>query len=346
MKTSGSTTRFHYDESFYRGKRVLVLGGLGFIGQNLVRALAALGSDARVVDLTSDSSRTLGDFPTKRRVYYADRCEKKLVDREIHTADIIFNLAGRSGVADSFRYPRESLRANCMQHLSVLQACHEHNPDAIVVFPSSCLVYRELPVTQTLGVREHEPIYPLCPYAVHKYTCEMYSRLYREVHGLSTVILRISNPIGPYQYRVDSGYGVYNQFIYLATNDRDITVYGEGTQIRDIIGVDDVVQAFLYCASAATVVDTVNVGRGVGITLRDYAQLVVDVVGRGRVTHIDWPVDSKSLPPTDFVADISRICSLTNWQPDTDLRATIATTAEFYRWAGVNSLIISGERKC
>jgi len=298
------------------------------------------------VDLAGDISRILGDFPAGCKAYYADRCEKKLIDQEIHTADIIFNLAGRSGVADSFRYPKESLEANCMQHLSVLQACREHNPDAVVVFPSSCLVYGKVTSARTLPVWEDDKIHPLCPYAIHKYTCEMYSRLYREIYGLSTVVLRISNPIGPHQYRVDGSYGVYNQFIYLATSDRDITVYGTGSQIRDIVGIDDVVRALLYCALAATTVDVVNIGRGVGITLHDYAQLVVDVVGSGRVTHIDWPVGSKNLPPTDFVADITRIRNLTNWRPNMDLSTMITAAAEFYRGVNPNLLRTAWEGEC
>lgn len=345
MKTSESTTdKCHYDESFYQDKRVLVLGGLGFIGQNLVRALVALGSKVLVVDITSDYNRRGAGFPVECKVLFADICEEGAVNWEIQRQDIIFNLAGRSGAADSFRYPKESLEANCLQHLDVLQVCHECNPGAVVVFPSSCLVYREVTSARTLPVWEDDQIRPSCPYAIHKYTCEMYSRLYRETYGLPTVILRISNPIGPHQYRVDGSYGVYNQFIYLAANDRDITVYGKGAQTRDIVGVDDVVRAFLCCAPVATVVDTVNVGRGVGITMRDYAQLVVDTVGSGRVTHVDWPVSHRDSSPTDFVANVSRIRNLTGWQPNMDLSAMITATAEFYRRVNPGSLITSEVR--
>lgn len=329
LNTSENTIR-----SFYRGKRILVIGGLGFMGQNLVRALVALGSKVRVVDQDSAVNRTLGDFPIGCTVYYANRCEKKLVDRAITDSEIIFNLAGRSGVNDSFQYPAESLKANCLQYLGVLQACQKHNPEAVVVFPSSCLVYGK-----------NDSIHPLSPYAIHKHTCEMYSQLYRETYGLSTVVLRISNPIGPYQYRVDSSYGIYNRFIYLATNGYDITVYGEGSHARDIIGVDSVVQAFITCAMSADVVDIVDVGRGIEIPLCDYAQLVVDVVGDGHVTHTSWPKNIKDKSPTSFVADISRICSMTDWRPDTDLSAMITAAAEFYRWAENNSLIDNGEVK-
>jgi len=320
--------------SYYHDKHVLVLGGLGFMGQNLVRALVALGSKVRVVDQDSTVNRTLGDFPIECTVYYANRCEPKLIDRAIANSEIIFNLAGRSGVADSFRHPAESLKANCLQYLGVLQACQEHNPDAVVVFPSSCLVYGKDAWAKCL--------HPLSPYAIHKYVCEMYSRLYRETYDLSTVVLRISNPIGPHQYRVDGSYGVYNRFIYLATNGRDLAVYGDGSHVRDIIGIDSVIRAFLTCAQAANVVDIADVGRGVGITLHDYAQLVVNTVGGGRVVHVDWPANSKGQPFTNFVADTGYICNVTNWRPDLDLSAAITTTAEFYRWAGANLLIVGG----
>ena len=309
------------------------------MGQNLVRKLISLDSVVTVVDLDGNSGRALG-IPHARRIYYADRCEKKLIDKEISSNEIIFNLAGRSGVADSFQHPEESLK-NCLQYLNILQVCQKHNPDAIVIFPSSCLVYGK----SLIPALESNRIHPSCPYAIHKYTCEMYSHLYRETYGLSTVVLRISNPIGPYQYQVDGSYGIYNQFIYQATKNCDVTVYGKGDYLRDIIGIDDVVQAFLYCASAASIVNTVNVGRGLGISLCDYAQLVVDIIGSGRVVHIDWPRDVKDQSPVDFVADISRICSVTDWKPNIDLSAAIIATAEFYRWANANSLIGNGERK-
>lgn len=319
---------FKYDKSFYKGKRVLVFGGLGFMGQNLVQELVSLGSDVRVVDL--DGSRTrLIHFPTGCRIYYADTCEKKLIDKEVRAAGIIFNLAGRSGVADSFHYPEESLK-NCLQHLGILQECRKNNPAAVVVFPSSCLVYGK----DDIPMPGNESIQPLSPYAIHKYTCEMYSRLYRETYGLSTVVLRISNPIGPYQYRVDGGYGIYNWFIHLAVNDKDITVYGKGDHVRDIIGIDSVVQAFLYRAATSEVVDIVDVGRGVGITVCDYAHLVVDIVGNGHVVHVDWPEDSKGLAYTNFVADINHIRNITGWEPNTDLRDIIKTTAKFYQQMG------------
>ena len=343
MKTSESTiSKSQYNKDFYRDKRVLVLGGLGFMGLNLVRELTSLGSAVTIVDLDANSGRAL-NVPHACRIYYADRCEKKLIDREIHTADVIFNLAGRSGVTDSFKHPRENLVGNCLQHLDILQVCREYNLGAVVVFPSSCLVYGEIPGAMLLPIHESNRVILANPYAIHKYTCEMYSRLYQETYGIPTAILRISNPIGPYQYRIDGSYGVYNQFIYLATQDRDITVYGEGSHLRDIISIDDVVQAFLYCASAANIVDVVNVGRGVGTTLCNYAQLVVDIIGSGRVTHVDWP--NNITPSVDFVADISHICSMTNWKPDIDLSAAIIAAAKFYRWADNNSLIGNGERK-
>jgi len=323
---------FKYDKSFYKGKRVLVLGGLGFIGQNLVRALTDLGSEVRVVDLDGVVDRTLSGFPSECTVYYANHCERKFVSRAIASSEIIFNLVGRSGVVDSFQHPLESLKANCLQYLDILQTCQECNRDAVVVFPSSCLVYGK----DDIFTQGNESIHPLSPYAIHKYTCEMYSRLYRETYGLSTVVLRISNPIGPYQYRVDGGYGIYNRFIYLAVNDKDITVYGEGDHVRDIIGIDSVVQAFLCCAAASEAVSTVDVGRGVGITVCDYARLVVDTVGSGRVTHVDWPENSKGLAYTNFVADINYIRDITGWAPNTDLRDIIKTTAKFYQQIGKN----------
>lgn len=336
MKILESTTKFQYNKSFYQGRRVLVFGGLGFIGQNLVRELASLGSVVKIVDLDGSWTR-ISDFPRKSvpAIYYVDKCEKKLIDREISRSEIIFNLAGRSGVVDSFQYPEESLK-NCSQHLDILQMCRKCNPKAVVVFPSSCLVYGDISNAWLLPIHEDNRTIPVSPYAIHKYTCEMYSRLYREVYGLSAVVVRIPNPIGPYQYRIDGSYGVYNQFIYLATQDQDIMVYGEGHQLRDILGVDDLVQAFLYCAAGVDIINTVNVGRGVGISLRDYAHLVVDTVGSGRVVHVGTP---KGIVPTDFVADISRIRELTDWQPNIDLNKIIVATAEFYRQVNHDRLI-------
>ncbi len=297
----------------FAGKRVLVTGGLGFMGFNLVRALQ--GSEAHVSVLSrswpplpGSVESTLGsvDF------FHGDIRDPAVVEEAVHGCDLVFHMAGKSGPAASNASPLEDLDVNCRGLLTLLDACRPMKSAVKVVFPSSRLVYA--PHTP-IPTPETAPTAPLSIYGVHKLAAEQYLLLYQRLYGLRVSILRITNPYGPFQRPEQNRYGIVNWFIHQAMQDQPLTVYGEGLQARDYVHIDDVVDALLL-AGASPAADGMifNVGSGHGISFVEMAKLIVRAARRGSIKHVEWPADAAVVETGDFVADTSLIAQELGWR--------------------------------
>jgi len=303
----------------YRGRVALVTGGFGFMGSNLVPRLAQLGAEVRVMARSWPPQAEFdeGVHPAVR-FFKGDIRDEAVLQDAVEGCDYIFHLAGKSGASTSNESPIEDLDVNCRGLLLLLDAMRLGATEAVIVFPSSRLVYApKLPVP----VPETAPTTPLSIYGAHKLVAENYLRIFGLQHGLKSVVMRITNPYGPYQRPEQRSYGVINQFIHEAMRGRSITVFGRGEQLRDYIHVDDVVEALLAVAmSPAAAGATYNLGSGTGTSLADLAALIVDVAGSGRVEHVPWPQSEASVETGDFCADITRIEAAVGWAPRVKLR--------------------------
>jgi UDP-glucose 4-epimerase len=309
-------------DEFYSSRKVLVTGGLGFIGSNLVRALVASGADVRVLDHSWPQPRDNAELLGRVDMIRADIRDAVAVEEAVKGRTIVFNLAGRSGPAASNASPLEDLDINMRGHLTLLDACRGQAPDVKVIFPSSRLVYAptaQLPVAETAATG------PKSIYGIHKLACEHYHLLYHALHGVRSTVLRVTNPYGQFQRSQQNRYGIINWFIQRAVAGQDLTVYGAGDQLRDYVHADDVVRAFLL-AGANPQVDglILNVGGGQPIAFREMAELVVRCAGRGSVRTVEWPADVAQVETGSFVADISLIQGLLQWRPRLDLAEGIA----------------------
>ena len=251
------------------GRSVLVTGGAGFIGKYLVDALVD-DNDVRVLDnLSSGSRNALDDRVT---LIEGDIRDPDAVERATEDVDAVFHQAGVIDVEESVRDPVGTDDVNCDGTLRVLEAAKE--ADARVVLASSTAVYGQ--PTQT-PIDESEPKTPLSPYGLQKLSLDHYARLYHELYGVETVALRYFNVYGPGQS--NSSYsGVVSVFLDRATRGEPLMVHGEGTQTRDFVHVDDVVQANLLAATADVAGESYNVGTGSSVTINQLAELVRDVV--------------------------------------------------------------------
>ncbi len=315
--------------------RVLVIGGLGFIGVNLVARLAESG--ARVTIMTRSRDRHSGmaaDF---------EREGMSVVDGDLRDADrlsslvrgqhLVINLSGQSGAVRSMEDPWTDLDVNVRGNLVLLEAMRAHNRDAKVVFAGSRLQYGH---PDTLPVGEDADKHPLCLHAIHKQTVEQYLELYARLFGIRYSIARITNPYGPGQPRSRTAYGVINRLIHQAITDQALTIYGDGAQQRDYIHVEDVVAALMaLAASAAADGRAYNVASGTGISMIDLAKQIIAIAGAGRIEHVEWPELARQIETGDFIADISRIRDELGWQPRIPLRAGLEQTVSFYRAAAV-----------
>jgi len=287
--------------SFYDDQPVLVTGPRGFIGSHLGARLTNLG--ARLTP------------------FEADIRDEAAIREAVIGQKVIFHLAGRSGAVASNLQPLEDLEVNCKGLLNLLEACRLHNPEARIVFASSRLVYGP---PQQLPVTEAHPTRPTSIYGLHKLTSEHYLRMYHELYGIPAVSLRITNPYGPVYNLKNRSYGVLNIFMQLALSNATIKLYGQGSQLRDFIYIDDLVEAFLVVGQGPKMDgDVFNVCGDEAVSLREAAEIIVSEVGRGEIEHVPWPPDTERVETGDFLADITKIKRMTGWQPRTKFRKGI-----------------------
>ena len=316
-----------------QGARILITGGAGMIGSHIAQAAVAQGAQVTVVDallpLYGGNLFNLQEIASQITFIQGDIRDAALMQRVVQGQDIIFNLAGQVSYVDSNHDPLLDLDINCRGHITVLEACRQHNRRAKLVFASSRFVYGTIEYNP---VDERHPFNCLSVYGIHKLAGEKYYRFYYDAHGMDTVSLRIANPYGPRQQMHHSKYGIVNWFIRLALEGQPLTIFGEGSQKRDYIFNQDLAAAFLAVAQTPTTAGEVyNVGSGTGTPFRDMARLVAAAVPGTEIIHLEWPADRYFVETGDYISDITKLTTATSWRPATSLEAGINRTVAFYR---------------
>jgi UDP-glucose 4-epimerase len=317
----------------YRGRQVMITGGLGFIGSNLARQLVALGAHVLLVDsLIPDYGGNLFNIDgvaDRLTVNIADVRQQSTMNYLVRGRDVIFNLAGQVSHIDSMRDPYSDLEINCRSQLTVLEACRNHNPGVKVVFAGTRQVYGR---PDSLPVTEHHLVRPTDVNGINKAAGEYYHLVYNNVFGVRACSLRLTNVFGPRQLIKHDRQGFIGWFIRLAIEDKTIQIYGDGSQLRDFVYVDDAVDAFLRAGvSDECNGEVFNVGGDQPHSHRDLTRLLLEVAGSGRVEYVTWPADKKAIDIGSFYADSSKFRQVTGWQPRVSLRDGLEETVAFYR---------------
>lgn len=318
---------------FYRGLRVLITGGLGFIGSNLAHRLVTLGADVLLVDsLIPDYGGNLFNIHNIRStvtVNISDVRDASSMNYLVRDRDVIFNLAGQVSHLDSMRDPFTDLEINCRSQLSILEACRRHNPRAKVVFAGTRQVYGQ---PDSLPVTEEHLVRPVDVNGINKVAGEYYHLLYNDVFGIRACSLRLTNVFGPRQLIKHNRQGFIGWFIRLAVEDQEIEIFGDGSQLRDFVYVDDAAEAFLAAgASDACNGHVYNVSGSDPLRLRDVAALLIEVAGTGRVRCVPWPADKKAIDIGSFYGDAGKFRAAVDWRPRTTVRDGLARAVEYYR---------------
>ncbi len=318
---------------FYQGKNVLITGGLGFVGSNLAHALVRLGAKVTLLDALlpqyGGNPYNLRGIEERVRSVHGDIRDPRVLATVVSGTDVVYHFAAQVSYLDSLTEPFLDVDINCVGHLHVLEAVRRLAPRAKICFSSSRLVYGKI---LTSPVDESHPTQPLSMYGVHKLAAEKYCRIYFDRYGVRSTTLRLPNPYGPRQQMKHAKYSIPGWFIRQAMDGRMLTVYGDGTQERDYLYVDDIVDAFLRVgATDRTDGETYNIGTQERVRFVDMVDAVVRIVGSGQKQHVPWPGDYEKNETGSYRADTRKIASAVGWAPVVPLADGIRRTVAYYR---------------
>ena len=316
----------------FRGKKILITGGLGFIGSNLARRLVDLGARVTLVDSLipeyGGNLFNIAGLEDHVQVNISDVRDQHSMRYLVQGQDYLFNLAGQTSHMDSMEDPGTDLEINCRAQLSILEACRRYNPRIKVVFASTRQIYGK---PDYLPVDEKHLLRPVDVNGINKMAGEWYHILYNNVYELRACALRLTNTIGPRMRIKDARQTFLGVWVRLLLEGKTFEVWG-GEQLRDFTYVDDVVDAFLLAAASKEANGEVfNLGCERVIGLKALADLLVEVNGGGRYEIRSFPPERKRIDIGDYYADYSRIRSLLKWEPKVSLREGLASTMAFYR---------------
>jgi len=318
---------------FYKGRNVLITGGLGFIGSTLAIRLVELGANVTIVDnmLPRQGGNLFNIEPVKDkvRINFSDVRNQLSMDHLVRGQDIIFHLAGQVNHVDSMRNPVQDLEINCQGTLVLMQALRNNNIDTTVVYSGTRGEYGS---TVKLPVDEDHPTNPKGIYAVTNLAAEKMILVYNQVYKIPAICLRITNTYGPRHQMMHDEYGVFNWFIRKAIDDEMLPVFGDGMIIRDFLYIDDLIECLLMSAPTKKAIGEVfNVGTGVPVTFKEIAEKIVNIAGKGTCKFTDFTKERAEVEPGDYYADIAKLKRIVGWKPKISLAGGIKRTVEFYR---------------
>ena len=316
----------------FAGKKVLISGGLGFIGSTLAHRLAAHGARLTLVDSLipeyGGNLFNIAGIEDRVRVNISDVRDEHSLRYLVQGEDYLFNLAGQTSHLDSMHDPFIDLEINCHAQLSILETCRKYNPTIRVGFASTRQMYGK---PDYLPVNEKHLLRPVDVNGINKMAGEWYHILYNNVYGIRACALRLSNTYGPRMRVKDARQTFLGVWLRLVAQGQPFEVW-EGQQLRDFTYVDDVVEALLRCALAENTNGQVfNLGGEQPFRLREVAELLRQVSGGGEFTVKSFPADRKSIDIGDYYCDWSRIREAVGWDPRVPLREGLTRTIAYYR---------------
>lgn len=317
----------------FHGKKILITGGLGFIGSNLALHLVEAGANVTLVDsLIPEYGGNLWNIePIKERltVNISDVRDEHAMKYLIKGHDYLFNLAGQTSHIDSMENPYPDLEINARAQLSILEACRKYNPGIKLVFASTRQLYG---APQYLPVDEKHPLAPVDVNGINKMAGEWYHLLYNNVYGIRASVLRLTNTYGPRMRIKDARQTFLGVWIRNIIDGKPLLVFGDGLQIRDFNYVEDVVQALLQCAvSEEANGEIFNLGADDPINLKDTAALLVQIAGSGSYQLVPFPAERKAIDIGDYYADYRKISEKLGWKPLVPLADGLQRTLSYYR---------------
>lgn len=318
-------------DKFFRGKKVLITGGLGFIGSNLAIRLVDSGARVTLFDslITNFGGNKFNISPIEKRVrvVIADMRDTTSVGKAVKDKEIIFNLAGTLSHIDSMTDPFTDLDINCRAQLFLLEACRKFNTGVKIIFAGTRNQYGK---ALYLPVDEKHICEPTDINGINSVAGEKYHFLYQRIYGIDTVSLRMTNTYGPRHQMKHNKQGILNWFLRLLIDGKTIQLYGDGLQIRDVNYVSDVVDALILVSkSKKSAGQAYNLG-GNPLTLVEFVEKAIGFLGRGNYKLVPFPKDRKVIEVGNYVADITKIKEEFGWHAKIKIENGLAETIDFY----------------
>lgn len=317
----------------YQGKNVLVTGGLGFIGSNLSIRLVRQGARVTVVDSSvagcGANPYNLHEIIDRARVIPLGICDAEQFRSDLERSDIIFNLAGEISHTHSMEFPERDLQINSVAQLQFLLACRKYAPGRRVVYASTRQIYG---VPDYLPLDETHPINPVDFNGIHKYAASMYHMLLSRTGDIDAVVLRLTNVYGPRMALNIPCQGFLSTFLRRLLLGQPIAIFGDGTQLRDPMYVDDAVEAFLAAGSVEKVPNRVyNVGGPEALPISAIAEMASEAAGGAGIAYQPFPEYRKAIDIGSYYTDSTRIRDDLGWEPRVGFRCGIQQTIDYYR---------------
>ncbi len=319
-------------ENIFENRKILITGGAGFIGSNLAHRLTDLNAHVTIVDsLIPEYGGNLFNIKgieKQTSLNISDVRDAYSMRYLVQGHELLFNLAGQTSHMDSMQDPFTDLEINSRAQLSILESCRKYNPDIKIIFASTRQIYG---TPQYLPVDEKHPIQPVDVNGINKLSGEWYHLLYNNVYGIRSCVLRLTNTIGPRMRIKDARQTFLGIWIRLLLENKPFEVWG-GEQLRDFTYVDDCVDAMLLAAADENVNGRVfNLGGDCAISLKNLAQILVQVNGSGQFVCSEFPQDRKKIDIGDYYSDYRLIRKTLGWEPRVPLKESLKKTIEFYR---------------
>jgi UDP-glucose 4-epimerase len=315
-----------------RGERVLITGGLGFIGSNLAHRCLELGAEVTLYDCldprSGGSMHNVEGIEDSLEILLNDVRNFEGLSACIRRKTIVFNCAAYTSHPNSMREPLVDIDINCKGAINLLEAVRRFNPDLkLVHVGTSTQIGRMLmsPVDET------HPEFPVDIYSASKTATEKYVLIYGTAYRMRTTVVRLANVYGPRSNIRSPDFGFVNYFIGLGLRGKDITVFGDGAQLRNLSYVDDVVEALLLAAQSEPANHQVlfaTADRQYAVA--EIAESIVEHIG-GQVCFVEWPANREFIEIGDAVISNAKIKSLLGWAPHCELPDGLARTAAYFR---------------
>jgi len=320
----------------FNNRKVLITGGLGFIGSNLASRLVSFGAHVLLVDSLipeyGGNLFNIKDIKDTVEVNIADVRDIYSMRFLVQGKDYIFNLAGQTSHTDSMEDPYTDLEINCRAQLSILETCRNYNPAVKIVFASTRQIYG---VPDYLPVNERHLLHPIDVNGINKMAGEWYHILYNNVYGIRSCSLRLTNTYGPRMRVRDARQTFLGIWIKQLLAGKEVKIFGDGEQLRDFNYVEDVIDAMLVAAADKRADGQIfNLGSHEPVNLKALARMLIDINKSGTYALVPFPPERKQIDIGDYYGDFSKIRSALGWEPKTSLEKGLTLSLEYYRKYG------------